>query len=104
MTYTWKILGIQTDGDLITEARYFVVLKDGDFLVETEGNWRFQEPKLIVPLSEVTEEMVAQWVEQETFSDGKQLIKNRLAEQLQTLKNQKTVVAPWLPQVFTPDI
>ena len=42
-------------------------------------------------------------IEEETMKDGINLIKSRLEEQLVNLENNKTVVAPWLPQVFTPN-
>lgn len=90
----WKILEIQADGDLITGARYFCA-KNG---VETEGWWKFYEPKLTVPFAEVTEEMVVGWV---TRDIGAQ-VESRLDEQATTAS--RTVVAPWLPQVFTPSI
>jgi len=90
----WKILEIQADGDLITGARYFCA-KNG---VETEGWWKFAEPVLTIPFADVTEEIVIAWV---TRDIGLQ-VQARLDEQAATVA--KTVVAPWLPQVFTPSI
>jgi hypothetical protein len=90
----WKILDIQADGDLITGARYFCS-KNG---VETEGWWNFAEPVLNIPFADVTEEIVIAWV---TRDIGVQ-VQARLDEQAATVA--KTVVAPWLPQVFTPSI
>lgn len=90
----WKILDIQADGDLITGARYFCA-KSG---VETEGWWKFAEPVLTIPFSEVTEEMVIGWVKNDIGAQ----VEARLDEQAATV--EKTVVAPWLPQVFTPSI
>jgi hypothetical protein len=103
MTFTWKILEISADNDLITHAKYSVVITDGNNSVETEGNWWFANPTIKVPFSEVTEEMVVSWIEQETMKDGINLIKSRLEEQLNEFNKQSTVVAPWLPQVFTPN-
>jgi hypothetical protein len=90
----WKILEIQADGDLITGARYFCV-KNG---VETEGWWNFAEPVLTTPFADVTEEMVIDWVKRDIGAQ----VEARLDEQAAV--TQKTVVAPWLPQVFTPSI
>lgn len=103
MKYTWFILDISAKNDLITHAKYKVQLSDNNNIVETEGNWWFANPTLITPFNEVTEEMVASWIEQETMKDGINLIKSRLEEQLNMLNNDETVVAPWLPQVFTPN-
>lgn len=96
----WKILEIKADGDLITSARYFCTESKGDNVVETEGWWQFAEPKLTIPFADVTEELVVQWV---TDAIGEQ-VKARLDEQLTALESQAKVVAPWLPQVFTPSI
>ena len=96
----WKILEIKADGDLITAARYFCAESKGDLQAETEGWWEFAEPKLTIPFADVTEETVIQWV---TNVIGQQ-VQNRLNEQIEALEQQKTVVAPWLPQVFTPSI
>jgi len=104
MNFIWKILEISANNDLITHAKYSVSAQNGDNSVETEGNWWFSNPVIKTPFSEVTEEMVASWIEQETMKDGINLIKSRLEEQLNAIKNNKIVVAPWLPQVFTPNI
>jgi hypothetical protein len=90
----WKILEIQADGDLITGARYFCA-RNG---VETEGWWKFAEPVLNIPFAEVTEEMVISWVTKDIGSQ----VEARLDQQSATAT--RTVVAPWLPQVFTPSI
>jgi len=90
----WKILEIQADGDLITSVRYFCA-KNG---VETEGWWKFAEPKLTVAFADVTEDIVIGWV---TSDIGAQ-VEARL--DAQTTATQRVVVAPWLPQVFTPSI
>ena len=85
---------------MITAARYLCSESKGDNVVETEGWWRFAEPKLNVAFADVTEDMIVQWV---TDAIGAQ-VKARLDEQLATLESQKKVIAPWLPQVFTPDL
>ena len=103
MNFTWKILEISAENDLITHAKYSVSIQDGNNFVETEGNWWFSNPTLKISFSDVTEEMVISWLEQETMKDGVNLIKSRLEEQLNELNKQNTVVAPWLPQIFKPN-
>jgi len=103
MNYKWSILDISAKDGLITYAKYKVELSDQDQIVETEGNWWFSNPVIKVPFDQVTEEMVCSWIEQETMKDGINLIKSRLEEQLNELNKQDSVVAPWLPQVFTPN-
>lgn len=101
MEFNWKILGIKSNGELITEARYFASAFDKDQTVETEGNWFFREPKLVVPFAEVTENMVIQWIKSEILQDGVNMIEKRLADQLE-IKDKETPL-PWRPQVFTPE-
>jgi hypothetical protein len=105
MTTKWKILGIDSpDGELITKARYFASVSDKDLIVETEGFWTFQEPKLNVAFANVTEDMIVAWIQAETMQDGKNMIEKRLNEQLDALKKQCVTPLPWAPQVFTPEI
>ena len=104
MNFKWSILELSADDGLITHAKYHCSLSDDDLTVETEGNWWFNEPKLKVPFLEVSEEMVVQWIENESMRDGKNLIKSRLEEQLALLEKSKSVVPPWKPQVFTPEL
>ncbi len=99
--YVWKILEISAENEIITHAKYNVTANDEDHTVETEGNWWFNTP-LTLPFLDITEEMVAELIEKETMRDGINVIKSRLEEQINALKNNNTVVAPWLPQVFTP--
>lgn len=103
MNFIWKILEISAENELITHAKYRVMVTNNNDSVETEGNWWFANPTMKIPFSEVTEEMIASWIEQETMKDGINLIKYRLEEQLNELNKQDTVVVPWLPQVFTPN-
>ena len=102
---TWKILGIDsTDGELITQAKYFASVSDRDLVVETEGFWAFQEPKLNVAYASVTEDMIVAWIKAETMKDGANMIEKRLNEQLAALKAQRVTLLPWAPQTFTPDL
>jgi hypothetical protein len=103
MNFIWKILEIYADDGLITSAKYLCSVSDGEKSVDTEGYWTFQEPQLVVPFDQVTEEMIAQWIEDSATVDGKNVIKSRLTEQLETL-SKKPVPAPWLPQVLTPEL
>lgn len=103
--FEWKILEVKAnDNGLITEARYFASVANKKFKVETEGNWFFREPNLKIPFEEVTEEMIVGWIKKETTQDGKNSVELRLDEQLQALADCRDVVAPWLPQIFTPKI
>lgn len=91
--YNWKITDVYANGELITKAKYHCSLGD----IATEGYCIFDSPILNTPFVDVTEEMIISWVEAEIGAT----IKAGLDEQLQT---QMPVVAPWLPQTFTPNI
>lgn len=105
MELNWKILSIKApDGQLITQAHYFVQAIAGDQTVESEGNWSFVEPVLTVPFADVTEQMIVDWVKAETMRDGANMVESRLAEQLAAMKADRETPLPWLPQVFTPEV
>jgi hypothetical protein len=105
MVAKWKILEIDApDGELILRAKYFASVAEKDLIVETEGYWTFQEPKLNIPFIDLTEEIIVAWIQAETMQDGVNNIERRLAEQLEALKKQQLTPLPWAPQVFTPDL
>ena len=115
----WKILDIEANGDLITQAKYLVTAKNDVTEVSTEGWWHFQNPVLVIPFAEVKEADVIGWIDAEasqpvtytdpdgtTRMDTSNNITARLEEQLAALTERanKKVIAPWLPQTFTPEI
>ena len=96
----WKILSIEAQDGLILKAKYFASLSDNQNTVETEGYCHFLDPKMTVPFSDVTEEMIVSWIQEETEN----AIEDRLAEQMAALKKQRVTPLPWMPQVFTPEL
>ena len=102
MNYARKILDIYADGEKITSAKYHCAVFDGENTVETEGYATFVGD-VKTPFAEVTEEMVAQWAKESLTINGECLVEKRLAEQLANLE-KKPAVAPWKPQIFTPDL
>ena len=102
MIYEWSITETQVQEGLILCAKYHVIAKEDDLSVETEGYWTFDNPKMTIPFDQVTEEMVVGWIDAAAMKDGKSVIKSRLEEQLNNKK--QPVPAPWMPQVFTPNI
>ena len=99
MNYTWEILSIKAnDEGLITQAQYHARVSEDDAAVETEGTWFFKGQRLVVPFTNVTEDMVVNWIK--TESDG--LIEKRMAQQLKNVVTKSETPLPWKPQVFTP--
>ena len=104
MDYKWKILKVFAKDEIITGAKYHLTGVEGNISVETEGNWYFDCLVATIPYAEVTEEMIIQWIETDTIHDGKNHIKMGIEKQIEALKSHKPVPAPWLPQVFKPEI
>jgi len=101
INYTWQIIKIFLKGDLIISVQYKLSGTDQITIIETEGIYLFNDPVLNVPFLEVTEKMVIDWIEKETIVNGQSHIKSGIEKQFNELENVE-VVAPWLPQVFTP--
>jgi hypothetical protein len=100
MRFLWKILELKGDEKAIVQAKYHLALIEDDLRIETEGYWDFDAKQATVPTSKVTEEMVANWIDQGTTQDGVSSIKSRLIEQLESVKKQQEIALPWKPPTF----
>jgi hypothetical protein len=101
ISYTWKILEVFSDNELIEKVRYLLTAKDEKNVVETEGYHDFFEGTIVKPYSEIKEEDLIRWIEQDTTKDDVNIIKLNLENQLQALKNSKKTEFPWLANTFT---
>ena len=104
MNFQWKILEVFAKDEVITGAKYHVIGTEDDVSVESEGNWYFDCPTVKVPFLEVTEDMIINWIETDAIRDGENHIKMGIKKQVEALKSHKPVPAPWMPQVFKPEI
>ena len=100
MRFIWKISELKGNDKAITQAKYLVSLIEDDLRIETEGYWDFDPTKATIPTAQVTEEMVANWIDQGTTQDGISSIKSRLIEQLESVKKQQEIALPWKPPTF----
>jgi hypothetical protein len=100
MRFIWKILELKGDDKAIVQAKYLLSLIEDDLRIETEGYCNFDDKKATVPTAQVTEEMVANWIDQGTTQDGVSSIKSRLLEQLEAVKKQQEIALPWKPPTF----
>ena len=100
MNFVWKILELKGDAKAIIQAKYYVSLIEDDLRIETEGYWDFDPKKATIPTSDVTEKMVANWIDEGTTQDGVSSIKSRLIEQLEAVKKQQEIALPWKPSTF----
>ena len=103
-TYTWKILDVVADGDVLLQAKYHVAANDEKNVVESEGNWFFSDKNVKKPFNKITEDDIANWIEQESIQDGVSTIKSALDKQLDYLANYKKTSLPWNPQTFKPNL
>lgn len=100
MRFLWKILELKGDEEIIVQAKYLLSLVEDDLRIETEGYFNFDPSKATVPTSQVTEEMVANWIDEGTTQNGVSSIKSRLLEQLDSVKKQQEIALPWKPPTF----
>jgi hypothetical protein len=100
MRFVWKISELKGDEKAIIQAKYLVSLIEDDLTIETEGYWDFDPEKATIPTAQVTEQMVANWIDEGTTQDGVSSIKSRLLEQLESVKKQQEIALPWKPPTF----
>jgi hypothetical protein len=100
MKFLWKILELKGDEKAIVQAKYFLSLVEDDLRIDTEGYFDFDPSNATVPTSQVTEEMVVNWIDQGTTQNGVSSIKSRLIEQLDSVKKQQKIALPWKPPTF----
>jgi hypothetical protein len=99
--FDWKITNITVVDDVITHAHYVCKLINEPFEVSTEGNWYFSDKIIKKPFEQVKEQDIADWIEKESMKNNVSTIKLRLEEQMEDLRNKKSVALPWLPKTFT---
>jgi hypothetical protein len=95
----FKILSIETDGDLITHAEFFVSLTDSKNTVEQQGTHQFANSVIKTPLKEVKEQNIIDWIIADTTQDGVNIIQSNLEKQL--VQVEKTAL-PWVFNTFKP--
>ena len=99
INFTWKVLDISSKDEKITHAQYHVTANDETNSVATEGHWQFSN-EFDKPFADIKEDDVIELIKQETTQFGKNIVEDRLSEQLEYLQ-RKQPKAPWLPQTFT---
>jgi hypothetical protein len=99
MIIEWKVIELRADEEVIKSAKYFVRATHEGNKVETEGYCYFNGNSGI-PLAEVTEEKVIEWIQEITSESGVCIVSERLKEQLDYLEKQSTVELPWKTKTF----
>jgi DNA replication protein DnaD len=100
IAYTWSILEVFGD-QTIAKVRYLLKAEDESNTVETEGYHSYFEGSVCKPLSEIKEEDLIRWLDQDTTKDEINIIKLNLEKQLEALKTSKKIAFPWEADTFT---
>ena len=96
--FEWRILETVIDDGALKAVKYRCIASDDQNTVETEGNWKMRNPCVVD--ENISEHLVAHWVDLEATQDGKHLIKYRLQEQLDALKSEFSTKPPWAVDTF----
>lgn len=96
--YKWSILEVFGDQQ-INKVRFLLKAKDGESIVETEGEHTFKE-LISNPISEVREQDLISALIKDTTQNEVNLIKLNLENQLKALKTSKKIDLPWETNTF----
>jgi hypothetical protein len=99
--YQWSILKVFSENEKITEIQFLLKAQNETNTVETQGYHSFSEGTIVKPYSEIKEEDLIRWLEQDTTKDNVNIIKLNLDKQLEALNNSKKSEFPWLVDTFT---
>ena len=105
MTYTWKITGVKTvDTGDVTDAviqTYWEKIgtdengNQGTFVGATPFSQSSINPESFVPYTELTEEIILNWIQAVVVGDYEQHVNEQIQKQINA-KNIKQPSLPWL--------
>jgi uncharacterized coiled-coil protein SlyX len=96
--FEWSIKETEIIDNVLKSVKYYCKASEADFSVETEGYWKMRTQHEIP--EDLSEQLVAHWVDLDAIQDGKHLIKSRLQEQLDALKSATSTKPPWAVETF----
>jgi hypothetical protein len=99
ITYQWKVLDINAEGETIVSVKYQVTAKNETNTVITEGNWVFKDKSHFLQ-DQTTEKDVIAWIQNESIIDEKCIIEHNLANQLSAIE-PVALKKPWVLPTFT---
>jgi len=99
--YQWSILKVFSENEKIIEVQFLLKAQNETNTVETQGYHSFSEGTIVKPYSEIKEEDLIRWLDQDTTKDNVNIIKLNLDKQLEALNNSKKSEFPWLVDTFT---
>jgi hypothetical protein len=98
ITYNWKIFEISKEAKSV---KYLLIATDGVNTVESEGNHIFSDGSVNKLFSEIVEQDLINWLNNDHVEDDINGIKQNLINQLKELEINKKVEFPWLANTFT---
>ena len=98
MNFQWKILEISAEAKSV---RYLLNATDGVNTVSSEGNHIFSNGSVNKQFSEIVEQDLINWLNNDHVEDDVNGIKQNLIKQLKELQNNQKVEMPWLANTFT---
>lgn len=101
MILKWNITEMNAIDGVVKSVKYIAELSDETNKVATEGYWYFNQNDGNL-IESLTEDQVIEWVRQATMKDGKNMVEQRLIEQINAL--EKPVHLPWRPATFKLDL
>jgi hypothetical protein len=104
ITYEWKILELYAVEGQLTGIKYFVQAKDGENTVATQGSHDFLQGTVNLPLNQIKEENLLDWLAKDKTQPEGNLIKLNLEQQLNSLKKNNKIEPPWLAGTYTPQV
>ena len=99
--YEWSILKVFSENEKITEVQFLLKAQNETNTVKTQGYHSFSEGTIVKPYSEIKEEDLIRWLDQDTTKNDVNIIKLNLDKQLEALNNSKKSEFPWLANTFT---
>ena len=99
MIFTWKVLDIYAEGNVITSVKYQVTLSSNKNSIVTEGNWTFKDKTHFLQ-DQTTEKDVVAWIKAESIIDEKCIIEDNLEKQLTAIE-PVALKKPWILPTFT---
>jgi len=97
--FTWKILDIISENEVITQIAYSVTAKNDKNSVTTQGTWTLKDKSHFLQ-DQTTEKDVIAWIQAESKIDEKCIIEDNLTNQLNALE-PVSLKKPWVLPTFT---
>jgi hypothetical protein len=102
MNFQWKILEVTVNNDVITHAKYYCKLTNGEIFVDTEGN-AYGDLSFGIPYKDITEKNIIDTVKKLYIQDDVNLIELNLQKQLENVQKEP-VLPPWHVETFKVEV